>query len=778
MNDYEFELLCKDVLEIELNKKLRTYSKGKDGGIDISSFVIDDTIVQVKHYMNSKYSSLLSNLKKEIEKVKLLEQKNYYICTSLRLTPRNTMEIYNLYKDYMKSPENIYDGTRIDSFLEENVDVVHKHYKLWLTSSNVLELINNKNIYIDTEELMFGIEKEICLFVETDAYYDAIKVLNKDNLIIILGDPGAGKTTTSKMLLLYYSSIGYCVRYTSDNSIKDIKKALSTDINKKEIILMDDFLGQHYLNLKEEQPSEIKTLITYILKNKNKKLILNSRITILNEALRRNFQLDNFLNDYKVKKYQIDLNQMPILEKAKIFYNHIYFNFLPIEYFNNIKRESRYIHIINHKNYNPRIIEYVTKPGNYEKCDPNKYCDYIFGKLDNPQDVWEDEFQNRVGNFDRLFMHTLYSLTNTFIEEIILKECFNTRIKNKRDYDSTKDMFSECLTRLSKSMVRIIEEKGKKKIGVINPSINDYIFYSLNNNDNEVDFILNNAVYIEQCDRVGKINEEKAKKHNINKIQNNQYLSMKAINQTIRYRYMVFIYRCRYKDLAIKDILIDIIYDPKTYDNNPRDNTSKFLCELFSDSDIMEFYGLKDLLFDFSKMKPIFKELVFEDLNIFLSIYKSFNNKEADKEDWIQRLESTLEEYIIDNISEEVEAHIQDNLNDIIHSAIEDGGKYISRDYRRGFESSLTDIVKVALITEIEILIEEKKDEIDSELFSIHQFDIDSGNILDQINYESHIDDYFQPDQDYDDYRGHSSGSGGYEEVHQIFDREYITKLV
>lgn len=84
------------------------------------------------------------------------------------------------------------------------------------------------------------------------------------------------------MLLLFHANQGYCVRYASDNSVKDIKKALTHDINKREIILLDDFLGQHYLNLKDERPSEIKYLVSYILKNKRKKIILNSRITIYN----------------------------------------------------------------------------------------------------------------------------------------------------------------------------------------------------------------------------------------------------------------------------------------------------------------------------------------------------------------------------------------------------------------------------------------------------------------------------------------------------------------
>lgn len=774
MNDYEFELLCKDVLEVELNKVLRTYSRGKDGGIDISCFIEGDTIAQVKHYINSTYSNLLSNLKGEINKIKLLKPRNYYICTSLKLTPSNVKAIHNLFKDHMPSTKNIYDGTLLDDFLssKDNIEIVYKHYKLWLTSSNVLELVSNKDIFIDTDELMFDIEKELNFFVETKSYHDAIRVLEEENLIIIVGDPGVGKTTISKMLLLYYSKIGYRVRYTSGNSIKDIKRVLSRDISKKEIILMDDFLGQHYLNLKDEQPNEIKSLIAYILRNKNKKLILNSRITILNEALRRSFQLKNFLQDNKIKKYQIDLNQMPVIEKAKIFYNHIYFNSLPVNYFNDIKKDKHYINIVDHKNYNPRIIEYVTKSRNYKLCKANEYFSFIVKKLDNPLDVWDDEFENKLNNYDRIFMHTLYSLTDTFIDETILRSCFNKRIKHESSYDSTRDIFSECLTRLAESMVRIIEERGNKKLGVINPSINDYIFYRLNNNENEMDFIIDNSVYIEQSIRIGKINEKKAKQFMLTKLKSDIFLSMKAINKTIEYYFLEFVYDNKYKDQAIKEHLINIISDPKTFFNIPRDDTSKFLCSLFLDNDISEFYNLKGLLLDFNRMKTVFDELVFEDINVFLSIYKTLRDKEVDNEEWVDYLELSLEESIYKCICEEIESDVGSNLQDIISYEINNAEQEDIYNYLHGIENPLRRTIEDSIIAEIEESIESKKGEIDNELFSIDSLDISSEDILAQLDYTSQIDDCLRDEPDYD-YKDRSSGKSGYEEVHKLFNRDY-----
>ncbi len=95
LSDFEFEILCRDIMQKKLGIKLYTFQKGRDGGIDIT----DDpknkkVIIQVKHYINSKYSDLLGTLKKEVQKVKELQPEKYYICCALNLTAKNKRELY------------------------------------------------------------------------------------------------------------------------------------------------------------------------------------------------------------------------------------------------------------------------------------------------------------------------------------------------------------------------------------------------------------------------------------------------------------------------------------------------------------------------------------------------------------------------------------------------------------------------------------------------------------------------------------------------------------
>lgn len=89
---------------------------------------------------------------------------------------------------------------------------------------------------------------------------------------------------------------------------------------------------------------------------------------------------NSFIDDNKMNSYTIDLDSMSNIEKGEILYNHIYFKRLPSEFFFEIKKDKRYINIINHKNYNPRIIEFVTKESNYAKIGDHNYYEYIIEK--------------------------------------------------------------------------------------------------------------------------------------------------------------------------------------------------------------------------------------------------------------------------------------------------------------------------------------------------------------------------------------------------------------
>lgn len=494
--DYEFEILCKDIMQKKLGVPLQIFARGRDGGIDITDDTVSkNVVIQVKHYINSKYSDLISSLKKEVSKVAELKPEKYYVCSALELTPANKTEIFNLFAGYMEGSCNILSLNDIDEYLQDpaNMDIVRKHYKLWLESANILEEIDSRDIFIDCETLLYNIKEEQREFVETLSYRQCIDVLERNRLLMILGMPGTGKTMTTKMLALYYAALGYRIIYTTNGDLQSIKKALSVDKESKEIILLDDCLGQYYFRMKDTQENELMSLIKYVLMHKNKKLIMNSRVTIFQHAKDSYIELNSFIDTEKVRLQYIDMDSMTIEDKGRIFKNNLYFRNIPSYHYAQILKNNNYRWIVKHRNYTPRIIEYVTRQNVSSKIAADEYCDFIRRCLDNPTEIWRDEFNNRLKAEDRIFLTSLFSLTDVGVEDKVLRRVFNARITKRTDIDTTRNVWEAVLKRMEGTFVKIIENKGVRQIGAINPSVNDFLKNYLDENEPEVQEIRKNA---------------------------------------------------------------------------------------------------------------------------------------------------------------------------------------------------------------------------------------------------------------------------------------------
>lgn len=767
LNDHEFELLCKDILEEKLNIPLYVFSRGVDQGIDIcDNKKQPNTMIQVKHYIGSTYAQLKSSLKKEVPKVKKHNPKSYHVCTSQSLTRKNKLEIVDIFEGYIKDISYILDRNDISSFLEkeENQDIVLKNYKLWLSASNVLSLVYNQNVFIDCAELMIDIESQIKLFVETSAYRDSVNKLIDDNIIIIIGAPGVGKSTISKMVILYYASKGYVVRYVTSNDIGEIKNTISLDVNKKEIVLLDDFLGQHYLNLKDSQPNELKTLISYIEKSKSKKLILNSRITILNEAMQTFLSFRNIIEKHESNKYLIDLDKMSNLEKAEIFYNHLYFNDVPNKYLIGIKANKNYFKIIKHINYNPRIVEYVTEKRNYSLIEAEKYCEYIIQKLDNPEDVWRDEFRNRLDACDRILMHTLYSLTNTTIENQFLERAFNARIVRESNIDTSDNPYKNTIIRLTNSLLKNVDDKGIMKISLINPSINDYMRSELMANESEQILIIDNAVYFEQIFKM--LLSDYSKEHYLKKFTQENLLKLKTLENSGFYYFIksVVIYNIYEKTLEEKvKFSLERAYTNLNY--NSKDEYGDIIYRLFTEN-FFEFYHLRSIFLSSDSMHYILSPLYLDDAVKIINIISDSNDL-TENED----LKDVFRESLIEKITDFVQEQLSDEMPGAASNVIGEADDNEIARYMNSISGELEDWVWSELESSADTLIHEhvltvnEQIELGSNNFDIPEmrYYLDIGQSIDDIINE--------PDYDRDDYREYSQSQSDDSIIITMFER-------
>jgi hypothetical protein len=143
LNDKEFELLCKDILEDQMELPLQLFRKGRDKGVDLRYACDRENriIVQAKHYIGSKFANLKHVLLYE-EKSKIAAftptAERYILLTSMSLTTGQVDELLTIMKPYIRDSNDIYGQERITEIIKNNPKIEEKHNKLWLTSTNVL----------------------------------------------------------------------------------------------------------------------------------------------------------------------------------------------------------------------------------------------------------------------------------------------------------------------------------------------------------------------------------------------------------------------------------------------------------------------------------------------------------------------------------------------------------------------------------------------------------------------------------------------------------------
>src|SRR5580698_11540276 len=91
LSSYDFEELIRDLLQAEWRLRLESFKPGADSGIDLRCLTgKNNIIVQCKHFTQSGYQKLLSQLRKdELPKIHKLAPTRYVLVTSVPLSPKN-----------------------------------------------------------------------------------------------------------------------------------------------------------------------------------------------------------------------------------------------------------------------------------------------------------------------------------------------------------------------------------------------------------------------------------------------------------------------------------------------------------------------------------------------------------------------------------------------------------------------------------------------------------------------------------------------------------------
>ncbi|KMQ67691.1 hypothetical protein ACM39_12615 [Chryseobacterium sp. FH2] len=516
----EFEEFSRDLLQAKLGVFIESFTAGKDEGIDFKfSAEKGDVIIQSKR--NKNFSLLLRNLKKEVPKIEKLAPQSYIITTSVGLTPKNKKVIKDLFTPYIKSTEDIYGKDDLLNILAQNEKIEEKYYKLWIGSTRILKKVLQSKPYYSSFELK-DLHSKIKLYVQNESFFISLKILREHQYIIISGIPGIGKTTLAEVLIYHYLSFDYEPVYLN-GGISD--EYLYLNDNKKQIFWFDDFLGKNFFDNKNgvRDVEIIIKFIKEIRKAPNKLLILTTRENVLNQAkeIHEIFKIENI----EAAKSIIDISIYTRLIRAKILYNHLFHGGVHQEYLNNLIENENYEVLINHVNYNPRIIETIIKQKIWNSCPPSNFFKVTKSFFDNPQSVWLHSFENTINRFSQYTLLILFTLPSPVLIddlETATESFFLNNLILGINYDPIQ--FLKSIRELENTFINVvmglesrpnvlreqngiegwdtrdpnIDIEGKIFIKYQNPSIYDFLFNYLFNKEKLIGYLVNSLIFIEQ----------------------------------------------------------------------------------------------------------------------------------------------------------------------------------------------------------------------------------------------------------------------------------------
>lgn len=520
LSPIDFEELCRDLLQKELEITFESFTEGKDGGIDFR--YSDETnliILQCKRFTKDTFSSLETELKKELSKVKTLNPTRYILMTSFGLTPSNEQTILDLFSPYILSTSDIYGKNDINNLLGKFEDIEKKHYKLWFNSTSVLSQLLHSALYNRSIDKLQKIQEKLKIYVLNESYNNAINILNKNNYCVISGVPGIGKTTLADILSFQYIQQEFEFLFISNN-ISEAWELLKP--GTKQLFYFDDFLGRNFLEdrLEKNEDDSLIGFIEHVKKDRSKKFILTTREYILNQAKHTYKKLDN--GDLELAKCTLDLGNYTKLIKAKIFYNHLFYSDLNFEYINAFLKNKTYQTIIEHRNYNPRLIEFITKKNIEQLVSPDEYPTFVINKFDNPESIWEEAFEKLSNSAKCVLYELAISSDEILLDELEL--AFNKFYKSmalEYNFPTTPLDFNIAIKELNNNFTKIsMDDDRQSIISFHNPSIRDFLITLINSNNSIKEILIDNLIYFNQIfyafknqnERTGYISD----KHKVN----------------------------------------------------------------------------------------------------------------------------------------------------------------------------------------------------------------------------------------------------------------------
>jgi DNA polymerase III delta prime subunit len=469
LTDHDFEVVCRDLFGEILGMPLELFPRGRDRGIDLRHTAADGTmtVVQCKHWPKAAQATLTKRLvKDELPKVVALKPARYLIATSVGLTVDGKDAIRDAFAPYVRTTGDLYGVDEIVAELQSKPELVRRHFRLWLSSTAVLQTVLNQEKYVRSSWLRKRIPRMADTFVPHEGFDRAKAILDEQHVCVIAGIPGVGKTTVALMLAAWLMGNGYEVHEISQDA-EEITALWREDT--PQLFLYDDFLGQTTLEspLNKNEDARLIDIIREIQEAPDKALVMTTRDYILEHALLKHDRLG--APDVSQATSVVHLTDLSLGVRGQILYNHVHHAQLPAEQKRPFADRAVWQPIVDHPNFSPRLIEETLRLAARQEQD---VAAAVRKNLDNPRRIWERIVENDLTDEAVHLLEVLFTLRTATLDT--LSESWSW-YRKERGLEADVRTFHRALQVLDGTMVAVEQHA----VSFHNPSIADYLRFHL-----------------------------------------------------------------------------------------------------------------------------------------------------------------------------------------------------------------------------------------------------------------------------------------------------------